>query len=334
MTRNKIILVIAILISFNGITQQVTQYANIAYNPYIINPAASGLTDVMQFEATGRSQWTGYNGGPRTMTFMGHSQLKSKNKTLTEYNIDDESFFEAPQVTTGKVKHIVGGILVNDAIGPFAKTSIKGSYAIHLPLFKSWNFGLGLGLGWSNFRIDQSRVVLYQEDDNAYTQFLGNSSAQNMLDANAGFVIYNENAFLGFSTSQVFRNDLKFDGIETGSNFERHHFIVAKYAIDLKGDFAIEPNIVAKMIKNAPSSFDFGARFIYNKSTWLSFQYRTSNSLVFQLGSTLVKNLYVAYSYEYGTGAIQTSNNGTHEVQLGIYIGNSRNIKKELKETE
>lgn len=332
----KVLLIFTLIISVSGIAQQESQYANIAFNPYIVNSAAGGLTDVMQFEVTGRTQWLGYNGGPRTMTLIGHSQfkLKKEENILSEFNVKDKSLFKSPEVTTGSVKHIVGGMVMNDAIGPFSKTSVNGSYAIHLPFFKSFNFGLGIGMGWSNFSIDGSRVVLYQEDDLSYEQFLGSTPAQDMIDANAGLVFYNQNIFIGISTSQVFRNSMKFDDIETSSNFERHYFLVAKYKIELNPKWSLEPNLVGKFTKNSPSSFDIGSRFIHNQASWLSFQYRTSNALIFQIGSNLVKNIYFAYSYELGIGSIQTASNSTHEVQIGLYIGNNRKIKKELKESE
>ena len=222
-----ILIGLALITSISGIAQQESQYANIAYNPYIVNSAAGGLTDVMRFEVTGRTQWLGYDGGPRTMTLIGHSQFKlnSEENVLSEYNVKDKSLFKSPKVSTGAIKHIVGGMVINDAIGPFSKTSVNGSYAIHLPFFKSFNIGLGIGMGWSNFSIDGSRVVLYQEDDLSYEQFLGATPAQDMIDANAGLVFYNQSLFLGISTSQVFRNSMKFDGVETSSNFERHYFL-------------------------------------------------------------------------------------------------------------
>ena len=78
------------------------------------------------------------------------------------------------------MKHVVGGRAMYESIGPFNKTSISGSYAFHLPFTKKVNFGAGIGLGWSNLGINQNRVVLYQEDDAAYNQFLGNTSSQNI----------------------------------------------------------------------------------------------------------------------------------------------------------
>jgi hypothetical protein len=44
----------------------------------------------------------------------------------------------------------------------FQKTSPYGSYAVHMPLIKSLNIGVGLSAGWSNFQIDQNKIILHE----------------------------------------------------------------------------------------------------------------------------------------------------------------------------
>ncbi|MFN5785484.1 MAG: type IX secretion system membrane protein PorP/SprF [Flavobacteriia bacterium] len=325
------------LLVFTSTAQQEYQFANTASNPFLLNPAAGGLTDVMQFEVTTRMQWLGYEGGPRTILLSGNSQIgigNSGEKALSEFNIHDETLFEGPKVSTGKTKHILGGKIWNDAIGPFSKTSIQGSYAYHLPLTKSINIGVGLGFGYSNFRLDETKVVLHQSDDNTYAQFLGSASQQGLGDAQAGFVLYNEKFFIGLSGTQVLNNAVKLNQILTNSFFSRHYFMIAKYRIEGSGDIAIEPTAVIKYTGSSPWSVDAGARVLYRNTSWFGLQFRTNSGLIFQVGSNLIKNLYVSYAYEYSMGKIRTAGNATHEIQLGYYLGKNRNIDKELKENK
>ncbi|MFN5846104.1 MAG: type IX secretion system membrane protein PorP/SprF [Flavobacteriia bacterium] len=325
------------LLVFTSTAQQEYQFANTASNPFLLNPAAGGLTDVMQFEATTRMQWLGYEGGPRTILLSGNSQIgigNSGEKALSEFNIHDETLFEGPKVSTGKTKHILGGKIWNDAIGPFSKTSIQGSYAYHLPLTKSINIGVGLGFGYSNFRLDETKVVLHQSDDNTYAQFLGSASQQGLGDAQAGLVLYNEKFFIGLSGTQVLNNAVKLNQILTNSFFSRHYFMIAKYRIEGSGDIAIEPTAVIKYTGSSPWSVDAGARVLYRNTSWFGLQFRTNSGLIFQVGSNLIKNLYVSYAYEYSMGKIRTAGNATHEIQLGYYLGKNRNIDKELKENK
>jgi type IX secretion system PorP/SprF family membrane protein len=324
---------------FSGIVlaQQEYQFSNSAYNPFMLNPAAGGLTDVMHFEVSSRLQWMGYDGGPQTFMASGNSQFtfkKKKDNVLSEFNSEGSKLFEAPKVTVAKKKHIVGGKVWNDAIGPFAKTSFQGSYAYHLPLTKKLNFGVGVGLGISNFRVNESKVKLYQSDDATYSQFLGNASQQTLGDAQAGLVVYGERFYFGLSTTQLLQNNVVLNDIVTESNYNRHFFAMMRYKFGLTKTLALEPSFVLKSVANSPASYDLGARLLSKNRMWASLQYRSGNTVIFQLGSNLIMNMYVAYSYEHSSGKIRAASNGTHELQLGWYIGKNRDIEQELKEKD
>jgi type IX secretion system PorP/SprF family membrane protein len=327
-----------LLSSFFNYAQQEYQFSNTVNNPFLLNPAAGGMTDVMQFEAGTRMQWLGYDGGPTTIMLSGHSQIKffgsGESKVLGEFNVKDEKFFDSPEITTSKSKHIVGGKVWNDAIGPFSKTAIQGSYAYHLPLTKKLNFGAGIGLGFSNFRLNESRVVLHQADDNTYDQFLGSSSTQNMGDAQAGLVVYGERLFFGISGTQLLKNKVELNSVLTQSNMNRHAFMIVKYKVELSDDADIEPSFVLKTTMNSPISMDLGARYIHNNKAWAGVQYRTNSTLVLQVGCNLVKNLYFNYSYDHALGKLSGAGSSTHEFQLGYYLGKNRNVDKELKENQ
>lgn len=325
-----------VLFSASAFAQQEAQFINAVNNPYMLNPAASGMADIMHFELSSRTQWLGYN-GPQTFMLTGYSPFhfgKKEEAARGDFNTEGKVLFSNPVAGTGRLKHVVGGRIVNESIGPFSKTGIYGSYAIHLPFTKKVNFGAGIGLGWSNFRIIQDRVVLFQENDAAYSQFLGNTSGQNSIDANAGIVFYSDKLCAGFSSTQLFRNAARFDQIATHSYYERHYFLTARYRFDFKNNLGIEPSVVLKMVQHSPSSLDAGLRFSYKRSAWLGVQYRTSNAITLQLGANIIKNLYLSYGYEIGTGKIKSSGNGTHEIQLGIYLGSKHKAEKEAAEGE
>ncbi|MEY3236782.1 MAG: hypothetical protein RI883_883 [Bacteroidota bacterium] len=329
------LIIINCLIVFVSTAQQEYQFANTVNNPYLLNPAAGGLTDVMHFEASTRMQWIGYDGGPRTVLISGNSQIGIKNNggnALSEFNVKDEKLFKNPEISIAKRKHIVGGKIWNDAIGPFSKITIQGSYAYHLPLTKKLNFGVGIGLGYSNFRIDDSKVILNQTNDNTYDQFQGNTATQNLGDAQAGLVVYGEKLFFGISGTQLLNNKVELNQILTTNNFNRHLFMVAKYKIQATSDLSIEPSAVIKITEKSPISMDLGARLLSKNRSWIGIQFRTTNSLIFQIGTNLIKNLYVSYAFEQSVGKIRTAGNSTHEIQLGYYLGKNRNVDKELKD--
>lgn len=324
-----------VVLALGSYAQQEYQFANTAFNPYLLNPAAGGLTDVTQFDAIARTQWLGYEGAPRTFLLSGTSQLHfGPTGGLSEFNVRDEALFKSPKISIGKAKHVVGGKFWTDAIGPFSKTSVQLSYAYHIPISRTLNVGAGLGLGYSHFRLDPSKVVLYQADDPTYNQFLGNTSQQSIFDAQAGLVLYGKNVFVGLSTTQAFKNQVRLNNVALESSFNRHYFIVAKYRIDANDVLAIEPMMVFKFAQYSPMSVDFGARFTMNQNLWFGVHYRTNNALVFNFGGNIIKNLYLNYSYEQSVGRIATAGNGSHEIGIGYYLGKNRNVDKELRKNK
>lgn len=331
------LIVLSFPISLGVNAQQEAQFANVVNNPYIFNPAAGGMYDLMQLDLGYRNQWLASTGNPRTMFLTGHSQIrigKSGGNVLQEFNTKGDNLYEGPVRTIGKMKHIVGGKFMTDAIGPFQKTSVLASYAFHLPLTKTLNAGLGLGFGWGNFQINPNEAKLIEADDVAFLKFNGQVSKQNVLDVQSGLVIYSERFYLGISGTQLLNNTWNINSIETGNTLNRHLFVVSSYRIPIEEEVLdLEPFVIIKGVKGSPISADIGARAHYNKYMWGGLQYRTGNSFAVSFGINVMKNFHVAYAFGYGAKKVRMSNAGTHEIQLSYLLGKNRNLDKEIKQT-
>ena len=322
-------IVVIALLSVSGLvySQQESQFASAFQNPYIYNAAAGGMSNVTQIDLVSRFQWVGMSQSPTTINLTGHTVLNIGSSTSKhEYNPKKKPLYPRPDVIAGGVKHVVGGKVLSDNVGVFNRLGVYGSYAFHMPLTSDFNIGAGLGLGWSNFKINQSKVVLFDQNDDIYNLALANSSQQNFLDANAGIVLYGKGLFFGASMTQMFKNKVRFDDVETGSNYNRHFYFNLSYGLKL-GESVLEPGVIVKLSENTPANLDFGARFIYKNASWIGVYGRTNSNVIFQLGTTLVENLYVSYAYELGTGLLRNASSGTHEIQLGIYLGKKKSKK-------
>jgi len=334
--RNTLFILLVLGVVGIGRTQQAYQFIGTNLNPFTINPAAGGLYQLGQFESSSRMQWSGYEGAPKTFMFSGHSPIamgKFKKHKIQEFNVDQEQFYQSPEVGLGS-KHVLGGMFYSDIIGPFTKTAFHGSYAHHLALTKKLNAGVGLGLGYSNFRLNDAKVRLGQTDDAAYTTFLSSSTNQSILDASLGVVIYNNNLFIGFSSSQLLNNAVNFNGVTTESRLQTTHYVIAKYKHSLNFNYQIEPVVSMMTSKNNGLHYSIGARVIHKGFAWAGLHGTNQKGLAFQVGSNLFKSFYANYAYQLFLGPIHVPGNGTHEIQLGYYLGKKRNIEKELKESE
>lgn len=329
-----VLIITAIFLSISvSFSQQEGQFMQLQNNPYLLNPAAGGMTRVMQFELGMRNQWVGYGNNPTTYVLSGHSRIRLKGEKVLEDYRPEGTFQPAPEITGGEIKHIVGGMVVNENIGPFQRLNAQASYAIHMPLVREVSFGAGLSAGYSQFGINQDRVILYESDDPTYNQFLGNSSSQGTFSMNGGIVIYHPQFMVGFSTLQLLQNDVILSGVTTESVYNRHYYLMANYGFQVNDTWEVRPGIVTKFSQNTPKNIYGSVKFTYNRAAWLALGYRTAGSLTFQAGANLTKGIYIAYGYEHGVGPLQIQGNGTHEIQIGLYLGKGRNLDKELRES-
>lgn len=329
-------ILIALLTALNATAQQDIQFSQALSNPYLFNPGAGGMTNLAEFNLGSRMQWLSVEGRPMTYYASGQSQIrlrKAKKAVLDEFAPDRRSFYDSPVRTIGK-KHIMGGKAVGDVIGPFSRTSVMGSYAIHLPLTGKINIGLGIGMGFSSFAIDESKVSLSQSGDGAYLSYVTAATRQNMLDVQSGLVVYNDRFYLGFSGTQLLKNAAAFQGITTESRFERHWYAVGSYRFDLSGKYGLEPVVILKNTTASPLSYDAGMRLHYYRIGWFSLGYRGKSALTFGAGCNLMKQFRVSYAFETGVSGLRSYGNGTHELQIGMVLGHRRNMEKEFREQE
>jgi type IX secretion system PorP/SprF family membrane protein len=316
--------------------QQDIQFTQAMSNPYLFNVGAGGMTNVAEFNLGTRAQWLSVDGKPMTYYASGQSQIrfgKADEPLLDEFNKAGKSVYDSPARTIG-LKHVIGGKAISDVIGPFARTGAMASYAIHVPLTKTVNIGLGVGMGVSNFSINDSKVKLSDASDDAYQSYLGSASKLNFLDVQSGFVMYNDRFYLGISGTQLLRNQARFRSIETESNFERHWYFMGSYRIDLGKTYAFEPVLIVKSVTGSPASFDAGARFHYNRMGWISLGYRGKSAFSAGFGINVLKQFRVAYAYEMGVSNLRSYGSGSHEIQIGIVLGHRRNMEKEFREQE
>lgn len=326
-------------VSVAGLTfgQQDIQFTQTASSPFLINPAAGGLMNVAEVVVGNRLQYAGVEGRPMT-TFAGIQSMvrfkKRKSKALlSELSSIGQTFYSTPQRTVS-YKQVAGLTFINDIIGPFTRTNVKANLGVHIPLSQKLNAGIGLGIGWSNFGIDNSKVTLGTANDKAYANYIGTSASQNYLDAQAGLIVYNDRLLVSLSGSQIFNNKTRLSTITTESNFQPHLFMLASYRFDLGKNYGLEPIVQFKSVKHAPISYDVAMRLHYQRMGWLSLSYRRQSAIGVGFGINLLARFNVSYSFEFGNGVTEKFGNTSHEIRLGFIFGHKRNMEKEFRQDE
>ena len=312
---------IGLMLGTSVYSQQLSQLSQYLQNEYLINPAAAGLSNYVDLNLSFRQQWVGFDNAPQTYYFSGNS-IVGGTSNAPKYNPSlrtgrAQGIVKTPTVSTGKMKHAVGGNIISDEYGAFKKFSFNGSYAIHIPISKGMNIAAGIGLGMTSFRFMQDRVDLLNDVDNTYSAFLGNSQKKNYLDLNMGVWLYTNEFFVGYSNAQVMRNDASF-GAPTDSRLNVHHYISGGYKIQVSPELAITPNFLVKYMNPAPVAIDFNAKIEYQDFIFVCFSYRHNDAVVGLIG-VMFNNFKLGY-YDYTISNLRKHNSGGHEIIFGYRI--------------
>ena len=309
------------LIGLNAGAQQMAQMSQYLLNPYLINPAAAGLTDFVDMNLSFRQQWVGFDNSPQTYYFSANSvvgKIGAAPKYSASLRTSRSSMQKNTGVRTGKMRHAVGGNMMVDSYGAFRRNMANVSYAIHLPITRGMNLAVGVGLGLSNFVFLPDRVSMLEAGDATYDRFLGNTTKRNLFDLFSGVYLYTEKLLLGYSNAQMMQNKVTF-GDPTDAKLHMHHFVMAGYRIDINEEFSLTPNLLVKYMNPAPVAIDLNCRFDVGDNFFGGVSYRHKDALVGMVG-VLFNDFKLGYSYDYTLSALRKQNSGGHEIVLGYKI--------------
>lgn len=313
--------------------QQLPQFSQYMNNPYVINPAASSLTHDIDLALGFRQQWAGFDGAPQTYYVGGTINLgKQPAASGKLYSIPishPELLKSKPSVRYGK--HVVGGLVARDEYGVFQRSSVMGSYSYHHPIGDEYWVAGGLSLGWYGFSFDRNNIVLENDFDNTYNDFIANGSNSNIFDINAGVYVYSDRAFAGYSVYQLGRNEINLGNEQSPLNLsearlEMHHYVNAGYRITVGEKIDLTPSFMMKFRPPAPLSVDINLMAEWDRRFRLGVSYRNQDAVSIILGTNLTDFMRLAYAYDYVTSDINDLSSGSHEVVLGFQF-NRKNKK-------
>ena len=73
---------------------------------------------------------------------------------------------------------------------------------------------------------------------------------------------------------------------------------------------------------SVPAQFDLNVKVQYMDLLWLGASYRVKDGYAAMLGANVGNTLNIGYSYDLTTTDLNTVSRGTHELIIGVLIGN------------
>lgn len=309
------ILILLFLVAKAATAQQDAQFSQYMFNGIYINPAYAGYKEQLNLHAFYRTQWTGIEGGPKTMSLAVDAIANNGNVGL------------ALQVSS-------------DRLGAQRNQSVYCNYAYRIAMNDdgSARLAFGVGVGAVQLGLDGS---LLNPNDIEVNQPIGN---QNTIvpDARAG-IYYSDNRFYaGISADNLVSQYIDIDRYAFIAQPKPHYYLTAGVLLPISQDIQIKPSFLLKDDRGGPTSFDLNAFFILADKFWVGGSYRTGVKLynknylqrdLSQLNSAVAavqlmpnSNLRIGYAYDFSIGPLQGYSSGTHEISLG-YFFNRKNIR-------
>ncbi len=296
--------------------QQDAQFSQYMFNGLYINPAYAGYKEQANIHTFYRSQWTGFEGAPQTMSLAGDMVLNEGNVGL-------------------------GILLSNDFTGAQSNFSAYANYAYRIQVgdseFSRLSFGLGAGIVQQGIDGD----LLTANDVDQYVPF--GKPTESFPDARAGIFYSTPRFFAGLSADNLIAS--YFQARNRSQNvllpkINRHYYFTAGALFTLNDDVKLKPTILLKDDEQTYTSLDINAFTLLYDRFWVGGFYRTAvktykkeflyDDLQKKNGLGVIgdffinENLRIGYAFDYSLSKLRNYNYGSHEISIGFMLSSKR----------
>lgn len=279
-----LLIFIVVLIAKDMSAQQDPQYTQYMYNMNVMNPAYAGSKESLSITALYRTQWSGLDGAPETITFSAHSPVGER---------------------VG-----LGLSAIKDELGPISETNVYIDFSYTLPMGENLKLALGIKAGATFHDVGLTSLELQDPGDPFFSEDINNVYP----NVGAGAFLYTDNFYLGLSVPN-FLNSIHLDenGLKYGSETQ-HFFATAGYVFQLSDNFKLKPSVMVKSAFDAPLSFDGNLNALFYDRFEIGASYRLDDSFSGLVGFQVTDFLRIGYAYDHITSELKGVGSASHEV--------------------
>ncbi len=234
-------------------------------------------------------------------------------EVFASYRTQWASIEGAPETALFTISHptasrlSIGGIFRSDERGLLRTNSVQGTIVTSVPIWAGHSLSAGISAGATHTTLETSSL---SSDIYASDPMLSETPFGNMdLDVSVG-IRYGVGGFqLGLAIPRV---------------VSPVYLVSASYRIDTKSAISIEPNVLFRTTEGLPSRTEAGLTVYLGDQFWLGGAYRQSYGGMAFAGVRALDRLTLSYSYEAATVLTGGMPNSTHELMVGIRIGQKK----------
>lgn len=274
------------VIAYAASAQQDPQFSQYMYNRLFNNPGYAGSNDGICANLIGRTQWTGFDGAPKTAVL-------------------------AVDATVEAIHGGLGLVVMQDKIGFQSTLAARLAYAYRMNV-GSGKLGIGVDVGILNQTMNGNFVPIQPGDPSIP---IGKASDL-VPDLGAG-VYYNTNKlYFGISAAHLLGGKLDLDNMNGEPlNVARHYYALAGYDYEINPNFTLRPSVFIKS-DAASTQLDVNLNLLIKEMVWVGASYRIDDAVVAMAGAQF-GGFKFGYAYDFTTSKLGNYSKGTHEVFLG-----------------
>jgi type IX secretion system PorP/SprF family membrane protein len=143
----------------------------------------------------------------------------------------------------------------------------------------------------------------------------------------AGIYYYGDNFFAGFSIPRILQNQL---AVYDSTALERHNFrnqhmyLSGGYNFKITSTIGMRTSAMLKLVINAPVTFDINASVVFYDKFLVGLNYRFNESIGVNANFKVGKKWIIGYAYDLPTNALAFQQWGSHEIMVGLNLGQGR----------
>lgn len=297
--------------------QQQPLYSQYMMDAFLVNPAVAGAEGVTAINLTARQQWIGYSEAPSTFALSAQTRILKTSFRNRSRLIKSKVRRRRPSGRVG-----FGGFIFNDNNGRIHRTGFQGAYSYHI-----YTHDIQMSFGASIAAYQFKASVKPSDGLNPDDPLLTGRTSKFSPDATVGFMVSDNNFYAGLSITSLFQSFIQFGGgssPETAYRLLRQYYLVGGYRYAPRhADFAVEPSVLITFTERFQYSVDLNVKGYYKEDYWAGLSIRSSGAVITMLGIKYDK-YYLGYAFDYNfTDASNLSKFGSHEIMLGMKLGDS-----------
>lgn len=296
------------------LAQQESVYSQYMFNLFLINPAIAGSDGSTTVNFTGREQWLGWEGTPRTHSISAQTRVLKNSFIAKALNLRKKFSRRSASGNVG-----VGAHLFNDISGPIVRTGMQLVYGYHIPIRRN-QLSFGLALQPYQFNVIRSQLRNYEPGD----EVINNIRPRYVIDGNFGALFTTPLWQVGLAIDNLFQSNIAFGGSsKVGYHILRHYCLNSSYKIEVNRQVLIEPSTLIKFTEQGTFQMDLGARAFYKEDYWGGLSYRTGagGGTLVLLSGLRVRQYYFGYAFDWTFSPIMSHTFGTHEFMFFVKFG-------------